>query len=698
MNELKDFREELLESVRGRIPESMSEDQSALDFAFLTEVAFRLEESEEINDLIPVSFSSTGSRNRKIRVDGYQQDEADGFMRMFICAFEGGTTCEVMTRTKADNYFGQLRAFVEDCISGKIESMQQSLGEAAELTTLINKEHGSFTKYRFYIFTDNELSGRLRELDSSSIDGVQVDYQIWDVGRLFDLAKSRLGTEEYEIDFRDYVDGGLPCLKASSSYDHTGYLAVIPGGALASIYDKYGSRLLEGNVRAFLTTKQKVNRGIQATIAKEPAKFFIYNNGISATATGITLSPDQKRIETAKYFQIVNGGQTTASLHVASKIGGRDLTDVDVQMKLSVVNAEDSEGLDDLIENIARFSNSQNGVNDADFFANHAFHRAFESLSKKYMAPAKEGAQFGTYWFYERARGKYQSEQLALTPAQKRKFAQTSPRSQLISKLDLAKYENAWRQLPNDVSLGGQKNFKKFAALIESEWGDDGRKFNNETYFKSAIARAILFKKVEKIVTAADWYAGGGTRSFVVAHSISKLSEMIQKEKPGYDLDFEKIWRKQRISDDLEAFLGKLVKNVADILFATPKGMQVGEWAKKKDCWDRVKSLDLRLPAVVVDELSTPEEVTERKVESTTDGAIRSELEMLKIALEMQAKGCWVEMEQWANQNYPLSGKKADILRLVARKIGFIPSEKQARVLMELKEELEAEGFISLKC
>ena len=93
-----------------------------------------------------------------------------------------------------------------------------------------------------------------------------------------------------EIDLRDF-GGPLPVLPAQhTDGQHESYLAVLPGEVLADIYDRWGARLLEQNVRVFLQARGKVNRGIRLTLENEPSMFFAYNNGITATAEAVDIS------------------------------------------------------------------------------------------------------------------------------------------------------------------------------------------------------------------------------------------------------------------------------------------------------------------------------------------------------------------------------------------------------------------------
>nr|MDT0666940.1 AIPR family protein [Micromonospora sp. DSM 115978] len=147
----------------------------------------------------------------------------------------------------------------------------------------------------------------------------------------------------------DLSDHEIACLESARQAD--GYrclLAVLPGRLLAELYDEYHSRLLQRNVRAFLQVRGKVNQGISETIRTQPGRFLAYNNGISATASEVKLTVDENGrtiIRSMRDLQIVNGGQTTASLHHAARRGA-DLSGVAVPAKITLL---DDAGLDSMI-------------------------------------------------------------------------------------------------------------------------------------------------------------------------------------------------------------------------------------------------------------------------------------------------------------------------------------------------------------
>ena len=701
-SELEDFRDGLLEAVNARAPVGGGSDE--LDFAFVCEIGERLSDAEEFQDFIPCQGAGLGYRSRKLRVDGYELDEVDDSIRLLVADFRGVQELETINRTRAETVFAQLRAFVEESASGKIwsSSMSESI-QTSELSGIIQNCHQlnadgkrSVSRYRFYLITDAILSDRIKELPIEGLDGVPIEFHIWDIGRLKEVSSSTLGTEELEIDFTEFVEGGLPCLAASKTDDYEGYLCVIQGDALSELYDRYGSRLLEGNVRSFLSTSVKINKGIQKTIRTEPDRFFVFNNGISATATNANISQtvDGLKLLSAKYLQIVNGGQTTASLHVAKRKDNADLSSICVPMKLSVVLAKEREKLDEMIQNIAKYSNSQTKVNDADFFSNHPFHRAIERHSRNIPAPRPAGVTFSAFWFYERTRGQYVNSQSKMTIREKKDFLRSHPRSQLISKTDLAKFENSWQKLPHIVSRAAQKNFLCFAEYIEKHYGTSGAEFDNEVYFKEIVSKAIIFRFLEAMVSAAKktWYAGD-YRAQIVAYSISKLVAIIESQALGLALNLNAIWARQGVSDALAKQLEEIAKLVSKTITSTPvQNMNIGEWCKKQECWDKVLELNILLfPELRAELLPTNElELVHKNAaeQAKEDSIINAVLEVVFLG----EIGCWNRLMEWSRKYSPLYGKESDLV-CSASKARWIPSDKQAKVIMEVLKRFEQEGF-----
>ncbi|MEJ1267447.1 AIPR family protein [Pantoea ananatis] len=286
-------------------------------------------------------------------------------------------------------------------------------------------------KYRFLIFSNSIIHKNIITLESSKIDDALTECQIWNIDRLFKICASDSGRHIAEINFKDYTLNGIPCLDASETItkDFKSYLCIIPGAVLADVYDEYGSLLLEGNVRSFLSTKVAVNKKIRTTIIESPERFFAYNNGISATAMNVSIesTADGQRLIAASDFQIINGGQTTASLSNTRHKDKSDLNAIFVQMKLTVIEKIPEEDATLLIQDISRSSNSQNKVSDADFFSTHPFHIWIERCSQQLYARAIDGSQYDTKWFYERASRSIFSKTNALKSSGQKKISSTEP-------------------------------------------------------------------------------------------------------------------------------------------------------------------------------------------------------------------------------------------------------------------------------
>ena len=666
-------------------------------FRFVCEVTSRLLDAEEFQDFIPCNYTGTGQRGKKVRVDGYEVDEVDDSIRLLIADFNPEGGLETLTKSKAESIFSQLKTFVDESVTGRMwTNASSSLDQIHELTHILESYHGvkdgnrKVSRYKLYLITDAIISQQLKEFPTEYIDGIPVEFHIWDVSRLKALAASKIGVEELEIDFSEYQDDGIPTLRAGVTDDYEGYLCVIPGALLADLYGKYGSRLLEGNVRSYLSSNAKVNKGIQATIRREPKRFFVYNNGISATASAAEVvdSISGSKLLSVKHLQIVNGGQTTASLHAAKSKDRLDLDGIYVQMKLSVVKAQETDMLDEIIQNIARYSNTQTKVDPADFFSNHPFHIDIEKKSRQIPAPALEGAQFHTYWFYERARGQYTNAQGGMTVSQKRSWLRTNPKSQYFTKTDLAKFENSWRKLPYMVSRGAQKNFTEFAGFIGKEYGENGIKFNNDIYYKDVISKAIIFKFIEKMVSQAkdSWY-GGDYRAQIVTYTISMLVALVEKENLYVNLN--QIWVKQAVTRSMAEQLEIIAKTVSSQITQPPvQNMNVGEWCKKEECWKKLLEITIPILPSFKEELINIDNMREATYNGRMDYSISVETQVY----ELKQSGCWARLEKWAAELSPLYGKNADLVRNAA-KPNWLPSPSQAKDLIKILKEKEKEGF-----
>jgi hypothetical protein len=570
---LNEYRQEFLDEVKARA----SAGSNFTHAEFVEICAEQLSEAEELENFEACYYRGTGWKNRTLAVDGYALDDLDDSLRILIAEYEGSYEPSTLTQTQAKTSFSRVLAFCEDALNGRLHrELEESTPEFA-LAQILYERRKTISRVRLYLVTDGVLSTRVRDWPEGEVGEIPTESHIWDINRFHQVRESKTGRDELEVDFTAVVPDGLPSLRASvPSQEYRAYLCVIPGNVLAEIYDRFGSRLLEGNVRSFLGTRARINKAIRKTVATEPAMFFAYNNGIAATASAATVVEHAYglRLTHVTDLQIVNGGQTTATLAAALKDKEQGLDQTFIQMKLSVLPPETSEKY---IPLIARYANSQNRVSDADFFSNHEFHRRMEQITQRLRAPAVGGAQYGTHWFYERARGQYGNEQATLTAGQKKLFLLQNPKNQLITKTDLAKYENAWRFLPHTVSQGAQKNFMAFSSYASSEWEKNPDQFNDE-YYRRVIVKAMLFRRTEELVSQQLWYEGG-YRANIVAYTIAKFSHLLQFEGIGRVLDFKMIWNRQALTPAIDHQLIQVAEQMFPVIVAPYSGPRISDQA-----------------------------------------------------------------------------------------------------------------------
>ena len=539
------------------------------------------------------------------------------------------------------------------------------------------------------------MSAAIKNIEIEDYNGIPVEGQIWDIDRLFRVCCSEQGRQIIEIDFKEYCGEGIPCIEASSASteQYSSYLGVIPGTVLADIYDKFGSKLLEGNVRSFLSTKVAVNKKIRGTILNNPEMFFAFNNGISATAMDVQIedSDHGRFITVVRDFQIINGGQTTASISNARYKDKADLSSIFVQMKLTSIDETTPEESDELIRNISRSSNSQNKVSDADFFASHPFHRRMEQISRHMFAPASDGAQYETKWFYERARGQYLQEQMRLTPAKKRQFELQNPKNKVIKKTDLAKVQNTWRGFPQVVSKGAQTNFNAFAEYIDEQWNLNDEQFN-ERYFQTTAALILMFQYLEKNITKQPWYEGG-YRANIIYYTLAQFRRLLHNQYPGQDLDLMLIWNRQSVPEQVGEILIALAELV--LLKITDPSRQVAnvtQWCKRNDCWDEVKKISLDIPAGIESCLITIDEQKAAQKSAKKEQKVVNEIQVQATVVNYPVD-MWKRLSEFVVRNHMVTPTDVSALTIACQMPSKIPNTYQCKRLLALLKKASAEGF-----
>jgi hypothetical protein len=589
---------------------------------------------------------------------------------LFVTLYHGTSQFEEVGKPDVRRQFELVLGFLKRALNGFHTRMEEA-SNAFHAAQNIYEARDLLATVRLFFLTDGVA--RSLDINQESLPEVDVRYVAWDLEKLSRLRVGERGN--IELDFEKDYGGGIPCLETSDGTgEYRTFLSFFSAPLLARIYGEHGQRLLERNVRAFLQAKGKVNKGLQATLRDEPHRFMAYNNGLCCTAAEvriISVRDGTPQLAWARDFQIVNGGQTTASIFHALKKEKLDLSKVTVQVKLTVLS--DPDQVAEIVPMISRYANSQNKVNGADFAANGKFHRCLEELSRTIWAPAASGMERGCRWYYERARGSYLDDKARQgSHSRGKEWARQNPPQQKFTKTDLAKYEHAWLGLPHLVCRGAEKNFESFASRLE----DDGEPVVDRHFFEQVVARIIIWRSAEKLFDTLDKV---GYRANSVAYAIAWLAE-----RSGRRIDLDRIWREQRLSKDISDAL--LVACREAHQFLTNLEGNVGEGSKKTESWNAFRDWDLEAGSAWIKGLTNgPPVVYPHKTASPEVQAAR------KSVAQVPAE-CWFSLAKWSKERGFLKPWERSLAfslgRLASR--GYEPSDKQvvqgARIISRAQE------------
>ena len=610
-----------------------------------------------------------------IGVSGYGSNESLDSLDVFITSFRQDQQVTRISRTEAEIQFRRVLAFVQRCREGLRQQIDES-DDVYDMCLGVEKKLPEVSRLRLFLLTNSAAS--VSVLPGMMLGDLPVSCEIWDIARFHRMATSGTLSEPILVEFAD----PLPCLGTPVVDENFSvYLAILPGFELARLYGQYGTRLLELNVRSFLQAKGAVNRGIRDTLLTEPGRFLAYNNGITATASHVDFTelPDGGRaISRIHDLQVVNGGQTTASIHYAHVKDKADISSVFIQMKLTEVAPE---RLQEIVPEISRYSNTQNKVTLVDFSSNHPYHVAVEKITRTLWAPAADGSGQDTRWFYERARGQY-ADAVARerTPAKQRAFKIVHPLPQKFTKSDIAKFEHSWAQLPHTVSLGAEKNFREFMIKLA-----DSTPAVDTVYCQRLIAKAILFRATEKIITAQGFQ---GFRANIVTYSIARLAH-----DTGQRIDLDRIWREQKLTPALTAAIDDLSRRVRAVIASPVRQSNVTEWAKHVECWNRVLKIDWDIPHQLGSELVDPSALAARGRHAaalTSEAAAK-----LIVAVASIPAANWYAVARWAKETQNLEPWQRRLALEIGRHLscGLDLSIKQATQGEQLMTEAQRLGF-----
>lgn len=705
--DLEEYRKDFLDKLRNDAS-IMGTDAGSM---FLLRGIELLEKNEEINDdPYPISIEMRGSRGRILAFDAFSYDEADSSLILISSEFSNIEDCAPMlTNTRIGELCNHMRNFIEEAVNGHIQDFCDDSDPAIDIAKEFKRKIGKnmleteITRFKLYILTDLNLSQKVKSLTQGDFLDRPVELNVWTIERFYQSFTSN-SSEIIEVKTSDFeCKDGIPFIKANigtTKKKYSAYLGVLPGQFLAKLYYKYGSKLLQGNIRAFLSLKGKVNKGIRQTILNEPDDFFIFNNGVAIVARSIELSQDKSRIVKFIDPQIINGGQTTASLAnaiIKKEAKEGQLESIFVPMKLTVLNVEgdlSEEQLDEyneLTKRISKCANSQNAVSEADFFSNHPYHVTLEKLSRQVLAPAVDGQPFQTMWFYERSRGKWEQEQMKLKDAEKKKFKDKSPKDQVVTKEKLAKCLNAFKCNPHQVCQSKAANFSKFGSVIEDLY-DNHRNDINDEYFKRSICKVIIFDKLDILINNASWYPKGGDKAQIIPYTIAKLMTLIPS---NMDLNWKLIWQKQNLYTELSKELLRLANYTMIFLKKQADGGLVRTIARKEETWKKFKSEKYVLPLSFLNTLWSKEESTSEQTSAKREQKFKSDIDM---GMEVYKKGklYWLSVYDSLDKQHLLSYGECDFIKSIALYMdkGKIPTPAQCRRLNDIIFKAEEKGFI----
>ena len=748
----QEYKHDFLESLRNDSAISGAETEEE----FLNRTLEILTDFNEIEDPVRIGMGDKPRKNKSLmRVDGYSFDEVDRSLILLISDFQDSYNTDNLTETRVDELYWRLYNFLDETCNGDINEYFDASDDILKIARLIRRRINAagddpemLLKIKFYIITNKELSTKLldknllettirkkkgksktakttKKIKKADFNGKPLEINLWHPERFFEMENSNNNDPiviDIKNDFPELCISGIPCIKGNIGEDlgYEAYIAIIPGKLLANIYIEHGSKVLEGNVRAFLGTNgsKSVNSGIKRTINTDPTKFFTYNNGIATTAADVEIEEinGETLITRMVDLQIINGGQTTASLAEAVlKRTNVNLDGIFVPMKLTVIEdreTEDEEGIrfyDRMVQDIAKFANSQNKVTAADLFSNDPFHIWMEKMSKKHLAPP---AQFAipTGWYYERSRKKYLQEQIKLRGEDAKRFTLKFPKKQIVNKEQLAMYLTTIDLKPHIVSKGKNWTMKEFGTRIGLDYRSNKAMFN-EFYFKKCICAAILFRSVDNYLeTNKDsakkptgfWYKSGGYKGNIVPYTIAKILSSIPK---GYTLNWDYIWQKQALSPAFMREVEKVTKITNDFI-CDSHGVIVTEYCKRPSTWEEYRdTIKYDLSAEFTDELMPESVIKEQEVSAKAE---QKEMNDLQVVMDVVSKGVdyWNKLMTIGIQKSLVSYQEQTAIKqvIMMAQTGNVPVSSSGKVpyktmttiklVLAVKDKLESEGII----
>ncbi len=632
---------------------------------------------EEDNVIVAYDEETNPSRKQH-RINAFSFSDDYSSVSLFVTIYKAQKTVpnvserEIREAVKLVSNF-YIKATQEDYVNRLTDSAE--IVGCAHVLGMDDDFRDNVQQLKIYVLTNAICPENIR--NEKELEGLPLECKVFDLARLKEISE-----EQKQPIFVDFESLGykIPCITGAEDNDlYQAYIAIIPGSCLADLYGTYKVRLMENNVRQFLQFTGKINRGIKETIEDRPEMFLAYNNGIAATASSIVLDKTGRYIKSIKGLQIVNGGQTTASLfHVRESNKSVDLSRVLVQVKFSII--KNNSRYDEIVSKISRCANTQNKVNEADFSANTEELIRLETISRCTMTEPTRTRPTSSFWFFERARGQYKNFRLkeGFTKQAESQFDMKYPKEQVFTKYDLAKYENCYGEKhftvkvsgvdcddyigPHSVCLGNEKNYDLFLKHNMPNLSDI-----DNIYFEDLIAKAILFKEADKRYgTKKHGEPIGEIKKSVVPYAIALIHHITDGK-----IDLYKIWLRQEVSTELSDFLYDLMKQINKFITSYEGVSRYEELAKKKSFWEEIKkhrwSYNIKdIKRDLIDPNNPPKRLSKTKEEQERILAEESKIMITNIPVEI-----WERVALWGKESGCLNIMQQNLCLEIARKINL---------------------------
>ena len=600
IQEFLNYRKDLLDTSKD--DEGFVQQTQLLSQILPLMVDAKLLDSEDWNE----SYFLNPGEN--LKVNGYTVNESSERLQLFIIDEKSieinaaEKDLQISTKSHYDNQFKRVTKFLNKAIKGSLNEEVQDADPIRPLLSQLSsttgaeqfdvveiflvsatatiETRGTIPQPRRLEFEDESLAVSFTKGRERVKKDLLIIKKLIDLNFLYDVVISQGNREALIVDFQSLFNYKIEVIKAAEEENFESYLCVLPARILSDLYKRYSSRLLEKNVRSFLQFKG-ANKGIRETIRISPEKFIAFNNGITITSTAKELEVINGKmfIKSLTDFQIVNGGQTTASIYFTQK-DGFPIDRVKIMAKINVALDVTEEGLDDLISDISKYSNSQTKVSNVDLSSRSPQLNKLKALSDSVVTPS------GRKWFFEKSRGEFNTR-LRIAGSNKSRIEKEYPKNYRFTKEQLGKYFTAWGEQPYIVKKGGEKVFRYFLEEITGETRGKKAVIVNRCFYEELISKVILFTELEKIYGQGK-HAMGQIRSAVIPYSISIIYMFTDGAKEGKQFDLQKIWKKEKLEDDLVAFFTELMGLMNELIKNYSDSDDYGEYAKNRKLWEDI--------------------------------------------------------------------------------------------------------------